>query len=157
MAADPLARFIEAQAEGVFESAYAEIEAGRKQSHWMWFVFPQIAGLGLSYMSQTYAIRDRAEAVAYLQHPVLAARLLAITIAASKQLRAGVPVDRLMGSSIDAAKLVSSMTLFGQVAPSLATSEDDGNAKLGRLAEEIVAIAEKQGYARCRHTIDRLN
>ena len=76
MTLDPhnLRRFIEAQ-EGVYEQALAEIRAGRKRSHWMWFIFPQIAGLGFSPTSQHFAIRDRAEAEAYLAHPILGSRL----------------------------------------------------------------------------------
>ena len=65
-----LERFVTAQANGEFDTALAEMRAGRKRSHWIWHVFPQIAGLGSSHMSQTYAIRDRDEAVAYLRHPV---------------------------------------------------------------------------------------
>lgn len=71
-----LDRFVRAQA-GIYESALAELRAGRKRSHWMWFVFPQLAGLGLSPTSRRYAIRDRAEARAYLAHPVLGPRLIA--------------------------------------------------------------------------------
>src|SRR4029079_6435650 len=77
MSADPwnLARFVEAQ-QGDYEQALAEIRAGRKRSHWMWYVFPQFNGLGSSPTSVHYAIKSRAEAEAYLEHPVLARRLL---------------------------------------------------------------------------------
>src|ERR1700752_3057390 len=109
-----LERFVTAQANGEFDTALAEMKAGRKRSHWIWYVFPQVAGLGTSHMSQTYAIRDREEAAAYLRHPVLGARLFEITSVVAEQLRAGVPLERLMGSSIDAAKLVSSMKLVGR-------------------------------------------
>jgi uncharacterized protein (DUF1810 family) len=69
-----LERFVEAQA-GVYEQACAELRAGRKRSHWMWFVFPQIRGLGSSEMAMRYAISEREEARAYLEHPVLGPRL----------------------------------------------------------------------------------
>jgi uncharacterized protein (DUF1810 family) len=72
---DDLTRFVLAQ-EAVYEAALAEIRSGRKRSHWMWYVFPQYEGLGQSAMSRRYAIRSRAEAEAYLMHPVLRARLL---------------------------------------------------------------------------------
>ena len=70
-----LDRFVEAQRD-IYDEAIAEIRSGRKRSHWMWFVFPQIAGLGMSETSRRYAIRNRAEAEAYLAHPVLGPRLL---------------------------------------------------------------------------------
>ena len=111
-----IARFVEAQAGGEYEGALAEIRAGRKRGHWIWYTFPQIAGLGTSHMSQAYAIHDRSEAEEYLRHPLLSQRLLEIASAAADHLRNGVALNTLMGSSIDAAKLVSSMTLFGEVA-----------------------------------------
>jgi uncharacterized protein (DUF1810 family) len=70
-----LDRFVEAQRD-IYDQAMAEIRSGRKRSHWMWFVFPQIAGLGMSETSRRYAIRNRAEGEAYLAHPVLGPRLL---------------------------------------------------------------------------------
>ena len=151
-----LERFVTAQANGEFDAALAEMRAGRKRSHWIWYVFPQIAGLGSSHMSQTYAIRDREEAAAYLRHPVLAPRLFEITSVVAEQLRTGVAVDRLMGSSIDAAKLASSMTLFGRVARSLMTSPGDPHATFADLADEILAAAAAQGYPACGHTLNRL-
>src|SRR4051812_41658406 len=75
---DDLGRFVDAQ-NSIYSRVSAELAAGRKQSHWMWFVFPQIEGLGSSAMAQRYAIRSRAEAEAYLAHPVLGPRLLACT------------------------------------------------------------------------------
>ena len=69
-----LERFVAAQ-QGSYAQALAELRAGRKQSHWMWFIFPQLAGLGFSAMSQRYAIRSLAEARAYLDHPLLGRRL----------------------------------------------------------------------------------
>jgi uncharacterized protein (DUF1810 family) len=147
-------RFLEAQdADGEFESALAEIVAGRKQGHWIWYVFPQLSGLGASHMSQRYGIRGREEAVAYLRHPVLHARLLAITTAVARQVRNGIPLTTLMGSSIDAQKLVSSLTLFGSVARSLhAAGTADGNAALASLADEILVAAASEGYPGCAYT-----
>jgi uncharacterized protein (DUF1810 family) len=153
---DSLLRFERAQASGDYENALSEMKAGRKTSHWIWYVFPQIAGLGMSRMSQTYAIRDREEAAAYLRHPLLSSRLLEITTVAAEQVRNGVPLDELMGSPVDATKLVSSLTLFGRVAGGPNASESDGNARLAKLAEEILAAAASQGYLRCRHTLEKL-
>jgi uncharacterized protein (DUF1810 family) len=106
---DPLERFVEAQADGVHARALAELRAGRKTSHWMWFVFPQVAGLGSSPTSQHYAIGSLAEARGYLEHPVLAPRLVecAQAVLAHPELTA----REIMGAPDDL-KLRSSMTLF---------------------------------------------
>lgn len=112
MTAPSLARFVEAQ-EGVYEEALAELKRGRKTSHWMWFVFPQIAGLGASPTARFYAIASADEAHAYLAHPLLGARLgeCAETILAHR----GASAEAILGP-IDAMKLRSSMTLFEAMA-----------------------------------------
>jgi uncharacterized protein (DUF1810 family) len=104
-------RRFEAAQNGVYDSALAQLRAGRKTGHWMWFVFPQIAGLGRSAMSQRYAISSLAEARAYLEHPVLGARIAecARTLAD----RTGGSAEQIFGD-IDAVKLRSSMTLFAR-------------------------------------------
>lgn len=106
-----LQRFLDAQATD-YQQAVAEIKNGRKRSHWMWYIFPQIQGLGFSETSRYYAIQDAAEAAAYLQHPVLGSRLVEICQA----LLAGVGTDanRIFGSPDDL-KLKSSLTLFAAV------------------------------------------
>ena len=108
-----LDRFVAAQ-EGVYPGALAELRAGRKTGHWIWFVFPQVAGLGRSAMSQQYAIASLDEARAYLTHPILGPRLrecagavLATTSRSAEEILGG----------IDAVKLRSSMTLFHRAAP----------------------------------------
>lgn len=106
-----LERFLRAQ-DPVFHDVLAELARGRKQSHWMWFVFPQVAGLGFSAMSQRYAIGSRAEAEAYLAHPVLGPRLIECTrlvLAVD-----GRTINAILGAPDDA-KFRSSMTLFGTV------------------------------------------
>lgn len=103
-----LQRFLDAQA-GVYDTVVAELFAGRKRSHWIWFIFPQIAGLGESAMSRKYAIASRAEAAAYLGHPVLGARLRECT-----QLVLDIedrPVEEIFPYPDDL-KFRSSMTLF---------------------------------------------
>ncbi len=109
-----LSRFVDAQDNGVYETALAEIEAGTKRSHWMWFIFPQIAGLGRSEMAVFYAIEDRAEAEAYLDHPLLGPRLAASTGAMLTWTGKRTAIDIL--GAIDATKFRSSMTLFDAVA-----------------------------------------
>lgn len=108
-------RFVDAQnAGGAHDGAVAELLRGRKTSHWMWFVFPQIAGLGDSAMSRRYAVSGLEEARAYLRHPLLGPRLLGISnILASTR---GAGAERIFGG-IDAQKLRSSMTLFHRADP----------------------------------------
>ncbi len=105
---DPLARFVDAQRDS-YATALAELRAGAKRSHWIWFVFPQIAGLGSSAMAQHYAIADWAEAQAYLAHPLLAARL--VESAEALLAHRDRYITAMLGA-IDAMKLRSSMTLF---------------------------------------------
>ena len=110
-----LQRFLDAQDEGgTYEAALRELRAGRKTSHWMWFVFPQIAGLGRSPMAQRFAITGLPEARAYAAHPVLGARLRACALALT-QLPGSDPVAVL--GPVDAEKLRSSMTLFSAASP----------------------------------------
>lgn len=103
-----LKRFIDAQAAS-FEQALTEIQHGRKRSHWMWYIFPQIQGLGFSEISKHYAISSLAEAEEYFQHPVLGARLVAICEALLR-LESN-DANRVFGTPDDL-KLKSSMTLF---------------------------------------------
>ncbi len=117
VAGDPhdLQRFVTAQDDGgTYERALAELRAGRKTSHWMWFVFPQEAGLGQSAMSRRYAIGSPAEARAYLGHPVLGPRLR--ECAAALLAVEGRSAVEILGE-IDAMKLRSSMTLFAAADP----------------------------------------
>lgn len=106
-----LARFLDAQA-GSYDTALRELVTGRKRSHWMWFIFPQVAGLGQSSMSRRYAIRMRAEAEAYLAHPVLGARLRAC---AGALLAHPTATAREILGEPDDLKLRSSATLFAAV------------------------------------------
>ena len=108
-----LERFVQAQ-EPVYAAAVAELRAGRKRSHWMWFVFPQIAGLGTSEMAQRYALASGDEAAAYLAHPLLGRRLReCAAIVASLDTESA---EQVFGHP-DELKFRSSMTLFADVAP----------------------------------------
>ncbi|MBB3172319.1 uncharacterized protein (DUF1810 family) [Endobacter medicaginis] len=109
-----LVRFVAAQSGGVHEQAMRELRGGAKHTHWMWFIFPQAAGLGHSEMSRRYALSGIEEARAYLAHPVLGARYrdaLRILDALPPQ-----PAERIFGG-IDALKLRSSLELFAAAAP----------------------------------------
>ena len=117
MTDDPydLERFVTAQdAGGTYASAVAELRRGRKRGHWMWFVFPQVAGLGLSEMSRRYAISSLAEARAYLAHPILGQRIEECARTLSEV--SGRSAGDVFGE-VDATKLRSSMTLFARAAP----------------------------------------
>jgi uncharacterized protein (DUF1810 family) len=110
---DSLQRFVDAQA-GVVDDVCAELRAGCKQSHWMWFIFPQLRGLGHSAMAQHYGVAGRAEAQAYWQHPLLGPRLKqCLQLLLSHD---GLSAQDMLGG-IDALKLRSCATLFAAVAP----------------------------------------
>src|SRR5215203_5555140 len=131
--------FHEAQASrwAGYDTALAEIRRGGKTSHWIWYIFPQLAGLGRSAMAEKYAIRDLAEACDYLRDPLLRARYEEITAAVSDQLARGLALEELLGSRIDALKLVSSLTLFRAAAHSLA-AEDSSFEPLAQLCDVVL-------------------
>lgn len=108
-----LQRFLDAQNED-YRLALSEIRQGMKRSHWIWYIFPQIKGLGFSYNSEYYGISSLQEAMDYLNHELLGKRLIEIT--ASLLLHRGKNIEQIMGT-IDAVKLKSSMTLFDIVQP----------------------------------------
>jgi uncharacterized protein (DUF1810 family) len=108
-----LSRFVDAQA-GDYDQALAEIKAGRKRSHWIWYIFPQIEGLGFSPMSRRYSIKSLSEARAYLEHPLLGPRLVAC--AESAMAVEGRSAYAIFGSPDDM-KLRSCATLFATVSP----------------------------------------
>jgi uncharacterized protein (DUF1810 family) len=135
-----------------FEVALAEIRSGQKQSHWIWYIFPQLAGLGSSSLSQMYAIDGADEAAEYLKDPVLSERLLT---AVAELVNSGVPLATVMGSRIDATKLMSSLTLFGRVASALQKSQPrETYDAIGIAAEAVLKAGESQGYERCKFTLD---
>jgi uncharacterized protein (DUF1810 family) len=152
-----LARFRRAQ-DGTpgFNEALGELRAGAKTGHWIWYVFPQLRGLGRSSMAVRFGLDGVAEAAAYLGDAVLAERLAAATTAVRAHLTSPgnpLPVDELMGSDIDALKLVSSMTLFSHVAR--AEHARQPRAALATLADDaaaVLAAAAAQGYERCAFT-----
>jgi uncharacterized protein (DUF1810 family) len=154
-----LGRFTDAQDSGQpgFAEALRELRAGRKVGHWIWYVFPQLAGLGSSPMAVHYGLRGAEEAAAYLRDPVLLERLVTASDAVRAHLAPGrgkaARLDEIMGSNIDALKLVSSMTLFRHVAARLLT--DGPHPQLAALvqhADTILAAAAAEGYASCAFT-----
>jgi len=160
-----LERFTQAQdaRQPGFREALRELRAGRKVSHWIWYVFPQLAGLGSSPMAVRYGIAGADEAAAYLRDPVLLPRLVSAAGAVREHLSSGpggsggrgaaARLDHIMGSDIDAQKLVSSMTLFRHVAAGLLAAEARAEwAALVEHADAILAAAAAEGYPRCAFT-----
>lgn len=157
--APALDRFREAQEDPAsgFACALTELKTTGKRSHWIWYVFPQLSGLGNSRASQIYAIANIREAELFLQDPSLRNRLLTASTVVAQRLRQKVSLENLMGSSIDALKLVSSLTLFGSVARRLGIAgESEEYRSLAALADEILAAAAGDGYPACRYTMERL-
>jgi uncharacterized protein (DUF1810 family) len=114
MAGDPfnLQRFVDAQANGVYEQALSELRAGEKRSHWMWFIFPQSAELGRSPTAKFYGLSGADEARAYLAHPLLGPRYRECVAAVRAQLDAGRSLEAIFGA-LDAMKFRSSVEIFG--------------------------------------------
>ena len=156
-----LERFRQAQnsQHAGYESALAELRSGGKRSHWIWYVFPQIDGLGTSGLSRRFAIDGADEAAEFLRDAELRSRLLTITTTVAEQLRGGRATSllTLMGSDTDARKLVSSLTLFAHVARQLhAVERLDAYAAIANLADDVLAMAAAQGYPPCAVTLRRL-
>ena len=128
-----LERFVQAQEkDGSYERALAELKAGRKTGHWIWWIFPQLKGLGTSHNSTYYGLADGAEALAYLRHPVLGARYRECLAVVYLHICQGkVDPRTLMGSHIDVLKLRSSLELFLKVAP-------DEDAEMRGQAQDIL-------------------
>jgi uncharacterized protein (DUF1810 family) len=151
-----LQRFKDAQNDGRsgIAVALAENNAGQKRGHWIWYVFPQLVGLGRSDMSQAFGIDGVPEAVEYVRDDILRARLrsIASTLAAQRR-TAPTRLSTVMASHLDAAKVMSSMTLFGAIASRLhaeGACADCGD--IARYAEEILRWGEQEGLRRCEYT-----
>lgn len=152
MSASSLDRFHLAQARD-FAHALDELGAGRKRSHWIWYVFPQLAGLGRSAAALAYGLQGADEAAAYLRDPVLRDRLLAAASAVRSHLDRDppAPLRVLMGSEIDVMKLVSSMTLFREI------GRRAGDDAIAATADAILRAAKAQGFGECEFTLTQLH
>ncbi len=143
--------FLRAQAH-TFEDAMAELRAGAKRTHWMWFVFPVLAGVSRSTTAVRFALPDVDAAAEYLRHPDLRARLVeAVKTVHDKVCVEAADVVTLMGGTVDAQKLVSCLSLFRSVARAAAAGADDLDdlAGLASHAHEIVEEAVRQGVPLC--------
>jgi uncharacterized protein (DUF1810 family) len=135
------------------------LQAGRKHSHWIWYIFPQLAGLGRSSMAARYGLQGPAEAAAYLRDSQLRECLLAVTnvLVVHLERQPATALEDLMGSEIDVLKLVSSMTLFREVARRLNQVEPSPDlAELAARADTVLRIAAGQGYPECHSTREHL-
>jgi uncharacterized protein (DUF1810 family) len=153
-----LDRFKEAQNASYagFESALEELRSGGKKGHWIWYVFPQISGLGISSTSERFAIDSEEEAVEFLRDSELRSRLLTIASTVAEQLKSGnaKSLRQLMGSDTDARKVVSSLTLFGQVARKLRETDGlEAYSSLAAAADDVLRVAASQGYPPCAYTL----
>jgi uncharacterized protein (DUF1810 family) len=157
---DELERFIKAQNNTFagFADALREIQTDCKCGHWIWYVFPQLSGLGSSWSAQFYGIDGVDEARAYLTHPVLRERLASITTAVAARLTAGARLRALMSSHVDALKVVSSLTLFQEVASRMSVTGDQPELRaFADSANDVLVRAAEQGYSRCAYTAAALN
>jgi uncharacterized protein (DUF1810 family) len=155
-----LSRFRNAQADprAGFAAALRELESGRKTGHWIWWVFPQLAGLGRSDTAVRYGLAGPEEAADYLRDPVLGERLVAAAAAVRAYLARSpaARLEELMGSAVDAVKLVSCMTLFADVARTLNAAEPGPVfATMADHADAILAAAAARGYSHCVFTKER--
>jgi len=156
-----LARFREAQDAPVsgYADALHELVDGRKRGHWIWYVFPQLRGLGQSFTSVHYGLAGLEEAAAYLRDPVLGARLVEAAGIVRSHLTGPVPLNvvALMGGEVDTLKLVSCMTLFRHVARTPGGTERPPRfAPMAEHADAILAAAHAQGYDACRYTEEQI-
>ena len=148
-------RFLAAQANphAGFTTALRELRAGEKEGHWIWYVFPQLAGMGRSDVAIRFALEDASEACDYLADPTLRARLSEAVATVRRQVLPphDIPLHTLMGGGIDAMKLVSSLTLFAHVAKN---NVDCSEMRAG--AEAVLAASAGQGYPQCAFTLGAL-
>lgn len=145
-----LSRYIEAQndPDAGYAVALHEIRTTGKRSHWVWYVFPNLGGLGSSANAQNFALRDLEEAIAFMHHPVLGDRLQEICDAIVGRLNSGSDLITLMGSRIDVLKLVSCMTLFAGLAQQ--------ECRLSQESSAILNAARGEGFPPCDFTAARL-
>src|SRR4051794_800849 len=156
MNSSSLNRFLEAQADADsgFETALKELKAGRKTSHWIWYIFPQLVGLGRSPTAKFYGLAGLDEARNYFLDPVLGPRIQAVTAVVREKLEQGILLNNLMGSAVDSAKLASCLTLFEAVIKTIPKEKQrSGHADFSADVTSILRMAEQQGYPRCQFTV----
>lgn len=154
----PLQRFLDAQSNGdpaPLSSAMAELEAGKKQDHWIWYVFPQLRGLGSSSHAEFYGIADKDEAIAYLQDPLLAERYRVCLDAIITHLRQGQRLRSILGP-VDALKTISSVTLFRHVLQAESALTLNSPDTLLPIMDEFFELLLRDGKQPCERTLQAL-
>jgi len=149
-------REIQVRSSVGYDVALAELKKGRKESHWIWYIFPQLEGLGQSAMAYHYGIRGLDEACDYLRDDVLRTRLIEVTRAVAGQVAKKVPLLQLMGGETDTLKLVSSLTLFEVATDRIPNWPFDPElSELDVLCARVLSAAAREGYPRCRYTLEK--
>lgn len=153
-----LSRFYAAQRDphAGFSRALRELQSGQKTSHWIWYIFPQIRGLGTSALAKKYALADSAEAVSYVRDDYLRGNYLAALSAVRHHLKRGIRLERLLGSSLDAQKFVSSITLFSRATETTASAYPELSAGIRQALLETRILLRAQGYDECSRTLEHL-
>lgn len=149
---DSLQRFHQRANQGWHQIALRELRNGRKTSHWMWWVFPQLNGLGTSRLATEYALEDDDEALSFLADPTLLANLVEVTEAVVLALGHGHSPETLMGGQTDVRKLVSSLTLFALVCD----PEQPPQQHLRTLCQQALTALDAHGFPQCSYTRDAL-
>ena len=156
-----LQRFLDVQAgkktHPSYELVINEMRHGNKKTHWIWYIFPQLHGISLSINSMKYGIANRAEAEAYIMHPILGPRLTEMTrIVLSHLTQSHSKLHTMMNTTIDAKKFMRCMTLFTEVAPHVYNMSSPWIEEFLDAANQIITIARKQGYKRSYTTLKML-
>lgn len=145
-----------------YANALAQLKQGHKTGHWIWYIFPQISGLGQSATAREWELKDIHEACAYLHHPQLLAHYREILVVVDEKLQQGLPIAALMGGHPDDFKLISSVTLFSAAAECLATDSAtaDTDARsyqhLAVVCHRVLSAVQQQNYPPCEFTLHRL-
>lgn len=156
MSGEALERFIQAQEQGdpaSYATALRELQAGRKKDHWIWYVVPQLKGLGSSRHSSFYGLDKIEEAKSYLLHPLLSERHAECLAVLLVRLQEGDQLKQVLGST-DAQKLLSSITLMRQAL--LAGAPNDSQQGLPRMIDTLFQLLAQHGYGPCRSTLQNL-
>jgi len=153
-----LSRFYAAQRDphAGFSQALRELQSGKKTSHWIWYIFPQVRGLGTSPLSRKYALMDLGEAVSYVRDDYLRTNYLSALSAIRHHLKRGLRLEQIMGSALDAQKFVSSITLFTQAAEATGQSFPEVVTGLRQALLETRLLLRAQGYDECQRTLEHL-
>lgn len=153
-----LQRFLDAQAHGdpdPYSAALDELVAGKKKTHWIWYVFPQLRGLGSSSHAEFYGIADKEEAIAYLQDPILAERYRACLDVIMRHLRQGQRLEAILGP-VDALKTISSVTLFRHLLQAEPALTQTGPATFLPLMDDFFELLSRDGNQPCERTLHAL-